>query len=100
LQAPLKNGVAKGVASDPHDSSVAGSFSYKKRWFLGLKHTTPRYSQNKILAVKNLEKSLRTSAFGGEGFYTLFQMQVVLQKSVNAYKYHSNVNLNLFKVHL
>jgi hypothetical protein len=27
-------------------------------------------------------------------------MQVVLQKSVNAYKYHSNVNLNLFKVHL
>jgi hypothetical protein len=44
--------------------SVAGSFSYKKCWFLGLKHTTPKYSQNKILAVKNLEKSLRTSAFG------------------------------------
>ena len=44
--------------------SVAGSFSYKKRWFLGLKHTTPKYSQNKILAVKNLEKSLRTSVFG------------------------------------
>ena len=45
--------------------SVAGSFSYKKCWFLGLKHTTPKYSQNKILAVKNLEKSLRTSVFGG-----------------------------------
>ena len=44
--------------------SVAGSFSYKKRWFLGLKHATPKYSQNKILAVKNLEKSLRTSVFG------------------------------------
>ena len=46
--------------------SVAGSFSYKKRWFLGLKHTTPKYSQNKILAVKNLEKSLRTSVFGAK----------------------------------
>ena len=44
--------------------SVAGSFSYKKSWFLGLKHTTPKYSQNKILAVKNLEKSLRSSVFG------------------------------------
>ena len=45
--------------------SVAGSFSYKKRWYLGLKLTTPKYSQNKILAVKNLAKSLRTSVFGG-----------------------------------
>ena len=44
--------------------SVAGSFSYKKHWFLGLKHTTPKYSQNKILAVKSLEKSLRTFVFG------------------------------------
>ena len=44
--------------------SVAGSFSYKKCWFLSLKHITPKYSQNKILAVKNLEKSLRTSVFG------------------------------------
>ena len=41
--------------------SEAGSFSYKKCWFLSLKHITPEYSQNKILAVKNLEKSLRTS---------------------------------------
>ena len=51
--------------------SVAGSFSYKKCWFLGLKHTTPKYSQNKILAVKNLEKSLRTSVFGvyDHGFF-------------------------------
>ena len=45
--------------------SVAGSFSYKKRWFLGLKHVTPKSSQNKKLAVKNWEKSLRTSVFGG-----------------------------------
>ena len=30
--------------------SVAGSFFYKKHWFLGPKHTTPKYSQNKILA--------------------------------------------------
>ena len=49
--------------------SVAGSFSYKKRWFLGLKHTTPKYSQNKILAVKNLEKSLRTSVFSDLWYY-------------------------------
>ena len=43
---------------------VAGSLSYKKLWFLGLKHVTPKCSQNKILAVKNLEKSLHTSVFG------------------------------------
>ena len=45
--------------------SVAGSFSYKKCWFLSLKHITPKYSQNKILAIKNMEKNLRTSVFGG-----------------------------------
>ena len=44
--------------------SVAGSFSYKKCWFLSLKHITSKYSQNKVLAVKNLERSLRTSVFG------------------------------------
>ena len=44
---------------------VAGSLSYKKLWFLGLKHTTPKSSQNKILAVKNLWNSVRTSVFGG-----------------------------------
>ena len=33
-------------------------------WFLGLKHITPKYSQNKIWAVKNLEESLHTSVFG------------------------------------
>ena len=44
--------------------SVAGSFSYKKCWLLSLKHITPKCSQNKILAVKNLEKSLHTSVFG------------------------------------
>ena len=45
--------------------SVAGFFFYNKHCFLGLKHTAPKYnSQNKIWAVKNLEKSLRTSVFG------------------------------------
>ena len=44
--------------------SVAGSLSYKKLWFLGLKHITPKYSQNKIWAVQNLENSVRTSVFG------------------------------------
>ena len=44
--------------------NVAGSFSHKKLWFLGLKHITPKCSQNKILAIKNLEKSLHTSVFG------------------------------------
>ena len=34
--------------------SVAGSLSYKKLWFLGLNHVTPKRSQNKIWAVKNL----------------------------------------------
>ena len=52
--------------------SVAGSFSYKKHWFLSLKHTTPKYSQNKILAVKNLEKSLCTSVFGGTNRWIFF----------------------------
>ena len=31
---------------------------------LSLKHLTPKYYQNKILAIKNFEKSLRTSVFG------------------------------------
>ena len=34
--------------------NLAGSFSYKKLWFLGIKHITPKCSKNKILAVKNL----------------------------------------------
>ena len=44
--------------------NVAGSFSYKKLWFLGLKHITPKYSQNKIWAVKNLGNNVRNSVFG------------------------------------
>ena len=44
--------------------SVAGPLSYKKLWFLGLKHITPKCSQNKIWAVQNLENSVRTSVFG------------------------------------
>ena len=44
--------------------NVAGSLSYKKLWFLGLKHITPKCSQNKILAVKNLGNSVHTSVFG------------------------------------
>ena len=39
-------------------------FFLQKYWFLNLKHITPKYSQNKILAVKNLEKSLHTFVFG------------------------------------
>ena len=67
--------------------SVAGSFSYKKCWFLSLKHITPKYSQNKILAVENLEKSLRTSVFGvWSHFYKFF---VVL-------KYHRRPWVNVF----
>ena len=50
--------------------SVAGSLSYKKLWFLGLKHITPKYSQNKIWAVQNLENSVRTSVFGGLACHT------------------------------
>ena len=46
--------------------NVAGFLSYKKLWFLGLKHITPKCFQNKILSVKNLEKSLHTSVFGGK----------------------------------
>ena len=42
----------------------SASLSYKKIWFLGLKHITPKYSQNKILAVKNLGNSVHTSVFG------------------------------------
>ena len=44
--------------------NIAGSFSYRKLWFLGLKHITPECSQNKILAVKNLGNSVHTSVFG------------------------------------
>ena len=43
--------------------SVRGCFFYKKLRFLGLKHTTPKCSQNKILAGKNLGKCLHTSVF-------------------------------------
>ena len=43
---------------------VAGSLSHKKLWFLGIKHITPKCSQNKILAVKNLGNSVHTSLFG------------------------------------
>ena len=57
--------------------SVAGSFSYKKRWFLGLKHTTPKYSQNKILAINNLEKSLRTSVFGDLNHDLTFSAHII-----------------------
>ena len=44
--------------------SVAGSISYKKLWFLYLKHANPKSSQNKKRAVKNLENSVHTSVFG------------------------------------
>ena len=44
--------------------SVAGSLSQIFFWFLGLNHTTPKCSQNQILAVKNLGNSVHTSVFG------------------------------------
>ena len=37
---------------------------------LGLKHITPKYFQNKILAVKNLGNSVHTSVFGGLNHWT------------------------------
>jgi hypothetical protein len=40
-------------------------FSYKKFWFLGLKHITPKCSQNKILAAKKVEEPLVTEAISG-----------------------------------
>ena len=45
--------------------SPAGSLSYKKLWFLCLKHITPKFSQSKILAIKNLGNSVHISVFGG-----------------------------------
>ena len=42
-------------------------FSFpQKVWFLDLKHTTPKYYQNKIWAVKNLGNNVRTSVFGAQ----------------------------------
>ena len=55
--------------------SVAGSFFYKKLCFLGLKHITPKCSQNKILAVKNLRKSIHTSVFRANKQFALFRMK-------------------------
>ena len=43
--------------------NVAGPLTYKKLLFLGLKHITPKCSQNKIWAVKNLKNSVHTSVF-------------------------------------
>ena len=60
--------------------SVAGSLSYKKLWFLGLKHTTPKYSQNKIWAVKNLGNNVRTSVFGGYIQSCVFVVKTAAEK--------------------
>ena len=49
--------------------SVAGSFFYKKCWFLSLKHITPKYSQNKIWAVKNFGNSAHTSVFRARPYW-------------------------------
>ena len=55
----------------------------KSSWFSFLQKTlifsskTPKSSQNKILAVKNLEKSHRTSVFGGKNnVHTFFKTQI------------------------
>ena len=37
----------------------------------GLKHTTPKYSQNKIWAVKNLGNNVRTSVFAVSIIHTV-----------------------------
>jgi len=64
--------------------SVAGSLSYKKLWFLGLKHITPKYSQNKILAIKNLGNSVHTSVFGSQNYIISF-----LSASLKLYNWKS-----------
>ena len=58
--------------------NVSGSFSFKKLCFLCLKHITPDCSQNKILAVKKLGKSLHTSVFGGVNISENLGKEVVL----------------------
>ena len=68
--------------------SVAGPLSYKKLWFLGLKHITPKYSQNKIWAVQNLENSVRTSVF--RAFPNSFTNSVLF-KFLQFYKKQLNV---------
>ena len=60
---------------------VAGYLSYKKLWFLGLKHITPKCSQNKILAVKNLENSVHTSVVS-EGNYLDIEWALVSMSPV------------------
>ena len=53
-----------GTAS-PLSMGKCSWFSFlQKLWFLGLKHTTCKYSQNKIWAVKNLGNNVHTSVFG------------------------------------
>ena len=43
----------------------------------GLKHTTPKYSQNKIWAVKNLGNNVRTSVFGArKHLQTMFLLKI------------------------
>jgi hypothetical protein len=47
--------------------NVSGSLSYRKLVFLGLKHITPKCSQNKILALKN-------STFGGYHYWHILSL--------------------------
>ena len=63
--------------------SVRGCFFYKKLRFLGLKHTTPKCSQNKILAGKNLGKCLHTSVFGGSMYV---RMYVCIQRPIQKFR--------------
>ena len=60
--------------------NVVGSFFYKKIWFLGLKHITLKYSQNKILAVKNLGNSVQTSIFGDQNGLELNKLKKMKTK--------------------
>jgi hypothetical protein len=57
--------------------------------FLDLKHITPKCSQNKILAVKNLGNSVHTSVFGDA---KLPQILPFFQDKISIFQYLFNVN--------
>ena len=48
--------------SDPRTMDIQRELFFKNS---GLKHITPKYSENKIWAVKNSGNSVHTSVFGG-----------------------------------
>ena len=56
--------------------------------FIPDSRVTPKSSQNQIVAVKNLEKSLRTSVFGGQA-YTLKSKKHTSQNRWDIPYFHS-----------